>query len=130
VSYLLPDKPAPEIITDAAEHLMHTHTEDDWSDNVPSENVAINSRSSLCIFAVFCFMSSMPWKVVVPISVYSRSEFLAGVNLLYSTHLECFQCLVQSRLTLLEQCLHFALAEEVLDLASILLCFNKSVYLV
>jgi hypothetical protein len=41
------------------------------------------------------------------------------------THLKRFQSVAKSRFTILQQGVHLTLAEEVLDLASVLLCFKK-----
>jgi hypothetical protein len=47
-----------------------------------------------------------------------------------NTNLEDFQSLAQPSVTIIEQRVHFALAEKVLDFASPVLCFDKCVYLV
>jgi hypothetical protein len=43
------------------------------------------------------------------------------------THLKNLKSLLQSCLAILKQCAHLALTEEILELAAILLSFNKCV---
>lgn len=63
-------------------------------------------------------------------SLNLANDLLPICRIQENTYPKNVECLLHSCFTLLEQCVQFTLTEEMLDLVSILLCFNKSMYFV
>jgi hypothetical protein len=108
---------------------MSRHTEEDLSEIVASDKVEINSSSSLCMVSAAFLISSTLLKTETPVLIY-RQLFHIMNNNSYATYLEISKSFIQSCLAFLEQCVHFTLTEDVLDLIPFLLCFNKCINLV